>query len=87
MKIDEFFVVIVLLVLIVAGYRWLTDDPEPPLTPLTCGLHCYRITLDDGTKCRVWRGEHIPNRDWPMLCEFNGVVMPYEEYKAIRSSN
>ena len=82
----ELIISIVLITIVIVGvYSIFFDDNIPePTRRVTCDDGCYWITLDDSTRCRVFRGEHIPNRDWPMLCEVNGRTVPYQDYLIAR---
>ena len=84
MRLGQFLAMLVIAVGMVAVYQGANITPPEPPRRVICDGDCYWITLDDGTKCRVFRGQHIPNRGWPMLCEVNGTTTPYQEYRKTR---
>ncbi len=82
----EVIISTILITIVVVGiYSIFFDEDIPePTREVLCDVGCYWIELDDSTRCRVFRGEHIPNRDWPMLCEVNGRTVPYQDYLKAR---
>ena len=82
----EVIISTILITIVVVGiYSIFFDEDIPePTREVLCYVGCYWIELDDSTRCRVFRGEHIPNRDWPMLCEVNGRTVPYQDYLKAR---
>lgn len=75
---------LLIMAIVLTTYQAVHEVPEQPTRQVICDSGCYWIDLDDSTRCRVFRGEHIPNRDWPMLCEVNGRTIPYQEYLKTR---